>query len=122
MKDKFAISATLFFASAVPMFGQQYSTGLATTTYERNQYTSNDCCDDPCCGCCSAKDPCAKCAQLWPSCGPDWIITPGAGPCTANGCDFFITAEFLYWAVRQDHMGFVFSSPTDNTVTTVGEY
>jgi hypothetical protein len=41
------------------------------------------------------------------------MITPGAGPCTADGCDFFITADFIYWAVRQDHMGFAFSVPSD---------
>lgn len=56
-------------------------------------------------------DPCAKCAQLWPSCGPEGVITPNAGPCVINGADLFITAEFLYWTIRQDHLAFAFSTP-----------
>lgn len=64
------------------------------------------CCPPPC----PAKDPCAKCAQLWPSCGPDWIVTPNAGPCVSCGADVFITAEFLYWTVRQDNMEFALTS------------
>lgn len=78
---------------------------------EEQVHYSYDCC----CDCCPPKDPCAKCAQLWPSCGPEWMITPGAGPCVACGCDIFITAEFIYWAVRQDHLGFVASLPSDLT-------
>lgn len=53
---------------------------------------------------CPPKDCCAKCAQLWPTGGPDWIITPGAGPCVSCGADVSITAEFIYWTARQDNM------------------
>lgn len=87
-------------------------------TYSEN---TNSCC----CNCCPPKDPCAKCAQLWPGCGPDWIITPGAGPCVSCGCDIFITAEFIYWAPRQDHLGFVAAVPTVTTntfSTNVGKF
>ncbi|NGX38104.1 MAG: hypothetical protein K1000chlam2_01275 [Chlamydiae bacterium] len=72
---------------------------------------NESCAPDPCCPPpCPPKDPCAKCAQLWPTCGPDWIITPNAGPCVSNGADIFITTEFIYWTVRQDSLGFAFSN------------
>lgn len=60
---------------------------------------------------CESIDPCVNCAQLWPSCGPDWIITPNAGPCVRNGTGFFVTGEFIYWTVRQDHLAFAYSTP-----------
>ncbi|NGX38105.1 MAG: hypothetical protein K1000chlam2_01276 [Chlamydiae bacterium] len=56
--------------------------------------------------CCPAPDPCDKCAQIWPSRGPDWIITPSAGPCVSKGFDANITADFIYWTAREDHLGF----------------
>lgn len=115
MKDKFAIGTALIFASAAPVFAQ-YGNDSSSTMHESTQQHESSCGCSSNCGCCNeccpAKDPCAKCAQLWPSDGPDWIITPGAGPCTADGCDFFITAEFIYWAVRQDHMHFAYTQPT----------
>lgn len=129
VKETFAIGAAFFVASVAPTFAQDYYEGSTHSQSVENSCDcesnccESNCCESTCCSeCCPPKDPCAKCAQLWPSCGPDWIITPGAGPCTADGCDVFITAEFIYWAVRQDHMGFAFSSPTDSTVTTLGEF
>ncbi len=47
-----------------------------------------------------------SCAQLWPSRGPDWIITPNAGPCVECGIDLFITAEYIFWTAREDHLAF----------------
>lgn len=61
---------------------------------------------EDCDPCCPPPDPCAKCAQIWPTCGPDWIITPNAGPCVANGFDANITLSFLYWTAREDNLGF----------------
>ncbi len=122
MKEKFALGTALLVASTVPVFGHQYRAGSSDTMDQNNQQDTQrgSCCTSCCDDCCPPKDPCAKCAQLWPSCGPDWIITPGAGPCTADGCDFFVTAEFLYWAVRQDHLGFAATLPEPGT-TSVGE-
>lgn len=51
-------------------------------------------------------DPCAQCAQLWPTCGPDWIVTPNAGPCVQCGADIFLTVDFIYWTIREDGLGF----------------
>lgn len=63
-----------------------------------------DCCENPC----SAPAPsCVDCAQLWPTCGPNWLVTPNAGPCVRDGADIFVTGEFIYWTVREDHLGFV---------------
>jgi hypothetical protein len=56
--------------------------------------------------CCPPPDSCVNCAQLWPSRGPNWIVTPNAGPCVSNGADIFVTGEFIYWTTRQDHLGF----------------
>lgn len=63
-------------------------------------------CEPYCEPCRPAPDPCAKCAQIWPTCGPDWIITPNAGPCVANGFDANITLSFIYWTTREDNLGF----------------
>ena len=67
---------------------------------------------------CPPADPCAPCAQLSPTGGPDWIITPNAGPCVECGVDLFITAEFIYWTAREDHLAFAAQgSLQDNLVT-----
>jgi hypothetical protein len=34
------------------------------------------------------------------------MITPAAGPCVDCGSDLFVTAEFIYWIVREDHLAF----------------
>lgn len=76
---------------------------------------------DSCDPCCPPPDPCASCAQLWPSRGPDWIVTPNAGPCVSCGIDLAITTEFIYWTAREDHLGFaattgeVLNSPEPST-------
>lgn len=57
---------------------------------------------DPCC----APDPCSKCAQIWPTCGPNWTITPNAGPCVADGFDANASLSFIYWTAREDNLGF----------------
>lgn len=63
-------------------------------------YDTSDCCADSC----------INCAQLWPSRGPDWIITPNAGPCVCNGADAFVTGEFLYWKARCDYLGYAITT------------
>lgn len=90
-----------------------------TSVLSAQNQNQNDCPPDPCCTPCPPRDPCAKCAQLWPSCGPDWIVTPNAGPCVSCGADVFVTAEFIYWAVRQDGMEYAFTFPTETTVDTL---
>jgi hypothetical protein len=45
--------------------------------------------------------------------GPKGEITPNAGPCVACGMDFFLTADFIYWNVREDHLGFAMTTGTD---------
>lgn len=92
---------------------------LFTLTSALNAGNQNDCQPDPCCTPCPPRDPCAKCAQLWPSCGPDWIITPNAGPCVTCGADVFVTAEFLYWTVRQNNTEFALTSPSVQTSETL---
>lgn len=70
--------------------------------------------------CYPAADPCAPCAQLWPSKGPNWIVTPNAGPCVSDGADAFVTAEFIYWTAREDHLGYILSTgytPAGSTST-----
>lgn len=79
--------------------------------------------NDPCCPaprpapCCPAPKPCCpprmdccppRCLQLVG--GPKGEILPNAGPCVACGADLFITADFLYWMVREDHLGYVYST------------
>ena len=92
---------------------------LTSALSAQDMHANNDddcgCPPDPCCTPCPPKDPCAKCAQLWPTCGPDWIITPNAGPCVTCGADIFVTVEYLYWATRQDHMGFAFLNDTQSS-------
>ncbi len=79
-----------------------------------------ECCDDPCR---PPVESCVDCAQLWPSKGPNWIVTPNAGPCVRDGADIFVTGEFLYWTVREDHLGFALrsglSSTSTGTATTI---
>lgn len=53
---------------------------------------------------------CVNCAQLWPSRGPDWIITPNAGPCVCNGADAFVIGQFLYWTAYCDHLGYAITT------------
>lgn len=73
--------------------------------------------NDPCCPkplpCCPPRPDCIppKCAQLVN--GPKGEITPNAGPCVACGTDFYLTADFIYWSVREDNVQFAFSSGTD---------
>ncbi len=76
--------------------------------------------NDPCC---PPADPCAKCAQIWPTNGPDWIVTPAAGPCVSRGWDAYLTAEFIYWTAREDRLGFaIFESVENgNKVTSQGK-
>lgn len=79
---------------------------LAITSIFLSPLTGNDPCppsNDPCC---PPPDPCAKCAQIWPTRGPDWIITPSAGPCVNRGWDAHITVDFLYWSIRENQLGF----------------
>jgi len=70
--------------------------------------------------CCPPKDECAKCAQIWPTNGPDWTITPGAGPCVARGWDAHVTAEFIYWTSREDNLGFAILEHVENGDTVTG--
>lgn len=39
------------------------------------------------------------------------MITPNAGPCVANGFDAHISASFIYWTAREDHLGFAYREP-----------
>lgn len=36
-------------------------------------------------------------------------ITPNAGPRVTNGADVYIDADFIYWRMQQDGLGYVFS-------------
>ena len=54
----------------------------------------------------SKPDPCEKCAQIWPTYAPNWVSTPNAGPCVANGFDANLSASFIYWTAREDHLNF----------------
>lgn len=63
---------------------------------------------------CPPADPCAPCAQLWPERGPDWIITPGAGPCVSDGWNAHLEASFLYWTFREDCLNFALFQPIQN--------
>ncbi len=66
-------------------------------------------------------DPCNDlCIPLCPSSVPDWEITPNAGPFVLNGADIFLTGEFTYWTMRQDHMGFAVKNEevTETTIVT----
>jgi len=96
-----ALFTTLLFMSIGTLWG---GVVRSVSTYQEE-------CDDPCC---PPRDPCAKCAPIWPSRGPDWMITPNAGPCVACGWDVHLTAEFLYWTARQDHLGFTLAERFDD--------
>lgn len=98
-----------------------YQSTLILTLLIAAKICANDPCppyDDPCC---PPPDPCAKCAQIWPTRGPDWIITPNAGPCVNNGWDAHVTVEFLYWSIREDQLGFALKESIqtlpDNQIT-----
>ncbi|HSX12649.1 MAG TPA: Lpg1974 family pore-forming outer membrane protein [Rhabdochlamydiaceae bacterium] len=79
---------------------------------------------DPCCPppkpCCPPKQDCIppKCAQLVG--GPKGEITPNAGPCVACGADLYLTVDFIYWTVREDHLGFAYSTGTNATAPVEG--
>ncbi len=45
-------------------------------------------------------------------------ITPNAGPRVSNGADVFMTADFIWWKVRQDGMGYVMSNFKDNQIAS----
>lgn len=77
--------------------------------------TADECCPPQPNPCCPPPDPCAACAQLWPTRGPNWIVTPNAGPCVSCGADAFVTGEFLYWTAREDHLSY---AQTTGTVTS----
>lgn len=94
MKSRFVIA--LFLASVSSLFGRSYVGNDPTP---------------PAMGCGPAEDPCASCAQIWPSRGPDWIITPNGGPCVACGFDLYITIDFLYWTAREDQLTFAIQEP-----------
>ena len=118
MKDKlsnFSKGTALLLMSATSLFGAYGDNG------DDSRHERNDSCCPQSCGCCQKccppKDPCANCAQLWPTGGPDWIITPNAGPCVANSCQMFITAEFIYWAIREDNLGFAFTNVPSSVAT-----
>ncbi len=53
-----------------------------------------------------------KCVQLTESRVPDWTITSSAGPCVSCGSDMFLTAEFIAWTAREDHLGFALKQQT----------
>lgn len=76
---------------------------------DNRQMSSDPCCPKPK-PCCPARLDCCppRCAQLVG--GPRGEILPNAGPCVACGADLFITADFLYWMVREDHLGYVYST------------
>lgn len=126
MRKTFDLGIVLFTAPIISIFCQCRHDNDQTVIYdEDDQEVCNSCYSSSCstCSCCdscncSSKDSCAKCAQLWSSCGPDWIITPNAGPCVVDGWDVFLIGEFIYWTVRQDHMGFVAAVPSDTSIVT----
>lgn len=72
---------------------------------------------DPCCPaplpCCPVRPDCIppRCAQLVG--GPKGEITPNAGPCVACGMDLFLTADFIYWTVREDNLQYASTTGTD---------
>jgi hypothetical protein len=72
--------------------------------------------------CCPPKQDCipAKCAQLVG--GPKGEITPNAGPCVACGADLYLTADFIYWAVREDRLALVATTGTHTTAPLKGSY
>lgn len=71
--------------------------------------SSGNCCP-PIKPCCPPRPDCIppRCAQLVG--GPKGEILPNAGPCVACGADIYITADFIYWKVREDHLGYVSST------------
>lgn len=100
-------SSILLLISSVSLSAEE----VADMQSSRNQPTSssNSCCPAPK-PCCPQKPDCipARCAQLVG--GPKGEITPNAGPCVSCGMDVYVTADFLYWMVREDHLGYVLTS------------
>ncbi len=45
--------------------------------------------------------------------GPKGEITPNAGPCVACGADLYLTADFIYWNIREDRLGFALTTGTN---------
>lgn len=86
-----------------------------------DEISSCGCCPDPL-PCCPQKEDCIppRCAQLVG--GPRGEITPNAGPCVACGMDLFISADFLYWMIREDHLGYANSTGKELTANpTMGK-
>jgi len=46
-------------------------------------------------------------------------ITPGASPRVENGADVFISADFIYWSVREDGLNFATSGYANSPTTTL---
>lgn len=80
------------------------------------EQSSSDCCPKPK-PCCPPRLDCCppRCAQLVG--GVRGEVLPNAGPCVACGMDVFVTADFIYWSVREDHLGFVASAPAPGTAS-----
>ncbi len=65
---------------------------------------------------------CTKCAEFAASCGPECRVTPDVSPLVCNDVGIFITAEFLYWTVRQDNLAFATTGEmTSGTRTPASE-
>ncbi len=82
---------------------------------------NTDCCPRPC-----PPKPCCvptccppvveDCCNVCPPCT---TVTPNGGPCVMNGNDMFITADFLWWGVRQEGLEYAMTptSPTSTSTT-----
>ncbi|HSX04513.1 MAG TPA: Lpg1974 family pore-forming outer membrane protein [Rhabdochlamydiaceae bacterium] len=76
---------------------------------------------DPCCPapkpCCPPRPDCIppKCAQIMG--GPKGEILPNAGPCIACGADLYFTADFIYWTVREEHLGYALTLGNQTAAT-----
>lgn len=91
---------------------------VAQMQSQDRQMSSDPCCPKPkpapCCPvpkpCCPPRLDCCppRCAQLVG--GPKGEILPNAGPCVSCGADLYLTADFIYWMVREDHLAYVYSS------------
>lgn len=92
------------------------SVEIADNTQPSISQAENPCCPQPK-PCCPPRQDCIppRCAQLVG--GPRGEITPNAGPCIACGMNLFVTADFLYWSIHEDHLGFVSSDSAIVTAT-----
>ncbi|PCI95151.1 hypothetical protein COB11_02930 [Candidatus Aerophobetes bacterium] len=54
-----------------------------------------------------------------PSTNPSYPQNELIGPMVKNGCDIFISADFLYWGVKQDSLSFAQSGVSANATTPV---